>query len=259
MVAKKLVLLRILLLFSPGKESLKLVSYRGNRFNILFYDSAALFHHRSHLDEFFRTWPKQNNLVSAVYEDLQSKVNVAGVRALGIIDTHHRTALEDFGESVLDVNPHLLNLKLGLEQYSKDASPLMDGECPFSSDVAEIHKDALYLALFQSEDDQLDCLTQECLEMLSHSLLLVLERQAQDQLPGGKYFQPSEELKKQASSVPTTNTISERDDDDSAPVKTVNEVSESVDSESVDGEAVTLGVASEEDDDESVPLAAEKL
>jgi hypothetical protein len=47
--------------------------------------------------------------------------------------------------------------------------------------------------------------------MMSASILLVLERQAQDQLPGGKYHQPSEAMKKQAASVPTTNTISERD------------------------------------------------
>ena len=39
----------------------------------------------------------------------------------------------------------------------------------------------------------------------------MLERQCQDQLPGGKYADPSPQLKMQASSVPTSNIISERD------------------------------------------------
>ena len=38
-------------------------------------------------------------------------------------------------------------------------------------------------------------LTQQALEMCMHSILLVLERLAADQLPGGKYFIPSDSLK----------------------------------------------------------------
>ena len=49
------------------------------------------------------------------------------------------------------------------------------------------------------------------LELLVHSILLILDRQAKDQLPSGKYADPSPELMEQAKCVPKTNTVSERD------------------------------------------------
>ena len=42
-------------------------------------------------------------------------------------------------------------------------------------------------------------------------MLLILERQAKDQHPGGRYYEPSVTDQMRASSVPTTNTCSERD------------------------------------------------
>lgn len=47
--------------------------------------------------------------------------------------------------------------------------------------------------------------------MLMHGLLLILERQAHDQLPGGKYSNPSESVKNISSTVPSTNMASEQD------------------------------------------------
>ena len=43
------------------------------------------------------------------------------------------------------------------------------------------------------------------------SLLIILERQAKDNLPGGKQWNPSEQQRASASHVPKTNTCSERD------------------------------------------------
>jgi hypothetical protein len=43
-------------------------------------------------------------------------------------------------------------------------------------------------------DPELDTLTQMALELLSHSILLILDRQAKDQLHTGKYADPSPEL-----------------------------------------------------------------
>lgn len=44
-----------------------------------------------------------------------------------------------------------------------------------------------------------------------HSLLLILERQAEDQLPGGKHHCPIVGLQKSAANVPTTSIIGEWD------------------------------------------------
>ena len=49
------------------------------------------------------------------------------------------------------------------------------------------------------------------IEIIFHALLIILERQAADQLPGGKYFTPSECIKKASENVPTTNKASESD------------------------------------------------
>ena len=42
-------------------------------------------------------------------------------------------------------------------------------------------------------------------------MLLVLEKKYDDQLPGGKYSNPSLDFKTQAATVPTSNIVSERD------------------------------------------------
>lgn len=44
-----------------------------------------------------------------------------------------------------------------------------------------------------------------------HSLLFIVERQAEEQLPGGKYFDPPQEVREVASSVPKSNKVSERE------------------------------------------------
>ena len=75
-----------------------------------------------------------------------------------------------------------------------------------------VHKDAIFEALFESTGDpDFDTLTQRALELIMHGKLLILERQAQNQLRGGKYWNPSETDTNIASNVPTTNMASERD------------------------------------------------
>jgi hypothetical protein len=44
-----------------------------------------------------------------------------------------------------------------------------------------VHKDDVYESLFDDCDPELDTLTQMALELLSHSILLILDRQAKDQ------------------------------------------------------------------------------
>ena len=198
------------------KKKMELVSFRGNRVNIMFYNSGALFYHRQDLLDFLSQWPSPNRLLKAVQEDLSQKVHVAGVRALGIIDkviTGPFWRLLEQSPNILYLNPHLFQMKLQLEAWSKDSSSLLDGtETLLPTDLVCIHKDIVYDSLFADTDDaELDTLTQEALEISMTSLLLILERQAQDQLPGGKYWEPSESLKQSTSNVPTTNVVSERD------------------------------------------------
>jgi len=54
-----------------GLES-KLVEFIGNRFNIIFYNSAAVFYHRSHIQDFLFKWPTPNRLLQVVSKDMWS-------------------------------------------------------------------------------------------------------------------------------------------------------------------------------------------
>ena len=202
--------------FLKGKgKKRSMVTFRGNRFNILFYDAGALYEHWDDLSELLKGWPDPNRLLSAVMEDMNNLVHKAGVRALGIIDkliTGPFWRLIEKKGSILDLNPFLLQMKNKLEVWGTDASPLLEGVPLFDENDVELHKDNIWDALFSPCDDvEFNMLTQQALEMCMHSILLVLERLAADQLPGGKYFIPSDSLKQMAQHVPKTNKISEAD------------------------------------------------
>jgi len=193
-------------------ESNKIVTFRSNRFNILFFDAAALFFHKSHLQDFLNQFLSPNDLLKSVEFDISEKVYLAEIRALGIIDkilTGPMWRLFEQEGGILSLNPYLKIAIEKLQTWGHDASSIFEGDQLFMD--IPIHKDEIYESLFADADPELDSLTQMCLELLSHSIMLILDRQAKDQLPNGKYADPSSVLAEQAKSVPKTNTVSERD------------------------------------------------
>ena len=62
-----------------------------------------------------------------------------------------------------------------------------------------------------TNDIEFDELTIQALEFIFHALLIILERQAKDQLDGGKYRIPSENVLKSSKNVPVHNKASEYD------------------------------------------------
>jgi hypothetical protein len=70
-------------------------------------------------------------------------------------------------------------------KWGSDASSIFEGDQLFFD--IPVHKDDVYESLFEDCDPELDTLTQMALELLSHSILLILDRQAKDQLHTGKY------------------------------------------------------------------------
>ena len=196
-----------------GLES-KLVEFIGNRFSVIFYNSAAAFYHRGHIQDFLLKWPTPNRLLQVVSKDIVEPVYLAGIRALGILDkigTGPFFRLTENAKSVLDLNPHLQQMQKCFEQWSQDASPLLEGETLFKEEVVPIHRDEMYESLFKEQSEQLETFTQEALEIIFNSWMILLESQAQDQLPGGTYATPSPELLAQAANVSATNMASERD------------------------------------------------
>ena len=143
---------------------------------------------------------------------MSNVVNQAGIWALGIankiITGPYWRVLEAKG-NILDLTPYLYQMKLSFGRWCKDASGLFEGEI-LLSDIT-IHKDEIYNELFRPTNDEVDELIIQCLEIIMHSVLLIVERQAEEQLPGGKYFDPPQEVREVASSVPKSNKVSERE------------------------------------------------
>ncbi|KAJ8353653.1 hypothetical protein SKAU_G00212200 [Synaphobranchus kaupii] len=193
-----------------------MVTFISNRVNILCHNAAAVFYHRHHIVNLIQSLPNPNQLLRSVTVDAQEKVFLAGVRALGIID---KTVTGPFWRllntpetNILSLNQHLLTMRIQLQRWSKHASSLLEGEPLFSPDIAEQHQDILFEELFrESADEEFQVLTQQALELVMSAMQILLERQAADQLPGGKYWDPSAQIQAHASNVPTTNMLSERD------------------------------------------------
>ena len=74
-------------LFSHGVSRNPLASFWGNRFSILFYDAGALYYIAELVKRFFiEVWQTPNQLLRAVFADIQIPEYVARCKALGLIN-----------------------------------------------------------------------------------------------------------------------------------------------------------------------------
>lgn len=74
-------------------EKSRLIAYRGNRFNVPFENSAAVYfhNHKGHISNAHQSLPptkQKNQLIRSVIYDLQDKIIIDGIRAMGIINCH---------------------------------------------------------------------------------------------------------------------------------------------------------------------------
>ena len=76
----------------------------------------------------------------------------------------------------------------------------------------EINQDELYDCAFVEEDNsEVHGMCVQALQLICCALLLTIEWQCQDNLPGGKYWDLPASKQQQFSNVPSTNLIGERD------------------------------------------------
>ena len=111
----------------------KLTTFRGNRFNVLFWNAACVIYHQQHFNSFFEVYGTPNNLLRAVREDLDEIENIAGCRALGIIDKlvigpYWRKC--EAVENILDLNPVIEEMQRNCLQWSEDSSTLLFDQKP---------------------------------------------------------------------------------------------------------------------------------
>ena len=158
-----------------------------------------MYYHRAEISSFVKAWPNPNNLLKAVFEDISNELFLAEVRALGIVDkfvTGPLWRLIEAANNILSLYPHLFDLTKQLSQFCNDSSPIFQrSKTVFDDNVVEHHRNILYKKLFEPTTDSFDILTQQCLKVLFHAILVILERQCVDQLPGGKYWNPNDNIK----------------------------------------------------------------
>ena len=116
--------------------------------------------------------------------------------------------IEAPNKHIFSLNDTWLHVITKLEAFSADASPLLEGmEIVID---AKVTKDEIYDELMK-ENEELDELTEECLQVLCCSCAILLKQQLKDQLPDGKYYKPSAEVMEETANAPKENIISERD------------------------------------------------
>ena len=194
------------------ENPVRLTKFKGNRFNVVFWNAACVYFHHNHFMEFFRVHGTPNKLLRAVKEDLQETINMAGIRALGIMDkliTGPFWRLCESVENILDLNKVIVELQNNMVLWTNDASELLFQQTPgFSSAV--VHNDNLYLKLFEKRTTEFDELTIAALEIILGHCCITTQRQMKDVLEGGVLSNVTENLREETASAPTTNALSER-------------------------------------------------
>ncbi len=198
---------------SNGIKRNPLASFRGNRFNILFYDAGALYYISNLVKTFFcEVWQTPNQLLRAVLSDVQVPEYLAGCRALGLVNKVITgplwRVLETPEISILDMNEYLQMLIAHLDLWSLDASDVLAGEAVLYPDFPP-KEDPIWHCLTAATD--LDPLTQEMLQIIFHAFSALLSRLVCDHLPGGVLDEASANLVSETQSVPKPNVVSERD------------------------------------------------
>ena len=197
-----------------GIQKIPLAHFVGNRFNILFYDAAGVYYLHQHMVKFLKTihGKQANLLLKSVLADLMNLSNIAGCRALGLIDKIVTgplwRKLQQSSVSILQMSNVYSRLKDKFDEWSDDSSSILQGT-DFLEDGILVHEDEVWSALIESTAS--DVMTQELLQLLFKAFSKTTQRLLLDHLSGGKYYSVTDDMIKETASVPTTNTAPERD------------------------------------------------
>ena len=179
---------------------------------MLYVIAGGAYYHRDHIKDFLENDCIQTGKLLQAIRDIGQKIFPACFRALGIVGKLITSPLmrliEDKEKHIFSLNDiwHFIITKL--ESFSSNATPLMEGiEIILDGKVT---KDEIYEELMK-ENEELDDLTEECLRVLCCSCAILLKCQLKDQLPGGKYYKPNNEIMEETAGTPKENIISERD------------------------------------------------
>lgn len=194
-------------------KKVPLASFRGNRFNIIFFDAGILYYLKLAIHDFFVTGLSTGNqLLKAVEADSNVAEYWAACRALGLINkfvTGPFWRLLESDTPILEMNAKYQHMVTCFDEWAGDATPVISGEARLFKEYPP-HVDNIFDALLKPTPE--DFLVQEILEVIFSGFSALLKRMVTDHLPGGEYdVELTEKIMKETASVQKTNTLSERD------------------------------------------------
>ena len=142
---------------------------------------------------------------------LQLKDLKITLRALGLIGklvTGPWMRAVPMADSILGTNIYFNDAYVKLKALSQDATPMIKREAESVFPAVGVLKDCVFDGL--TESNSTDEATIRLLQDLCTACIDVMGRQMSSQLPEGKFWNPSVELLKAASSCPPTNISGER-------------------------------------------------
>lgn len=186
----------------------KFLRWVGNKFNILFNNAYSAFLYKDYILTFLtKVKESQNRASLAVANMLKGQDCDVQLRCLGIISIFitgpwEREAMKD--NNILDTNNLVRQADIRLKEWIEDPTPLLIGHTSncFGDEINECK-----ICLTEREIDQ------HAIEIMQHllqAISAVIERQLSDHLPGGKFWEPSNSLRKVAQSCSSTNISGER-------------------------------------------------
>ena len=173
-------------------RALPLQPFKGNRFNIVFASAGAVYFLHQEMTEFL----EQEKSNPWVLGDLKIPQYVAGCKALGLISKYITTPLwhliEDKSVHIMDLAKPCLELTTFLTDACQNLTSFMGGNMRLS--FGNVKEDAILTSLL--EPSKYDEMCEQHLGVVLAALAMLFKRLFADFLPGGKYSNPSEELRK---------------------------------------------------------------
>ncbi|XP_070535035.1 uncharacterized protein [Ptychodera flava] len=107
---------------------------------------------------------------------------------------------------IMDAQKHFGRLRDMLAEWSNDSGDLVNGSALLFPDFPP-KKDHIYDKLYEKSSDETEVAA--LLSIILTGLLAVVERQLADQLPGGKFYNVDDRVRKETQSMPLHNLSSE--------------------------------------------------
>ena len=185
----------------------------GSRFHVYFLDAGLIYFYRNTMKDFFQSVKTPTNpLPKAIHEWLSSESLDPVLRALGLVGKFVTGPWMRFIPTLkcnLDLNPHLHTATMKIDEWITDPASLLDGTTSPIFPTTCL-KDRVFDCLVQPQGEEKDGLCSLLLKIFLQTIKDVILRQMSDQLPGGKFWDPSPELYERAKSCGPDNISGER-------------------------------------------------